>query len=431
MPHDQYNGPDLPSDPFETRLSSALHDTGGLFDTDRAALVAAGAARGRRLKLRRRAAVLGGAATVVAAVLGGALVLPGGGSGAGAGQAGGGQAGAVGARPKASPTASPAPAGVTKQQMISTLEKLLPKGRLSEQQGRGTDEEPSYAPMASLVFDDGKGPAAVTVALGRVQPGSEEARQTVLCPDKVYIPHDDCRTTRLADGSVVMVFQGYEYPDRRVDTKHWLAELVTPTGQHVSVMEWNAAQEKDAPISRPEPPLDPAGLTRLVSAQEWRALVDDIPIDPNQQTGGPTRAPEQPGAPVRSTLQTLLPKGLNVVNRSSNEAGFGYLVVDDGKGASLVQVNVQTGMSKDAGALFGSGSETLPDGTRVAVHQGPGEKGGEGVVMWTVDTLRTDGRRVVISAFNSGTQHDAATRETPGLTIAQMRAIALSPQWWK
>ncbi|MFF9621738.1 hypothetical protein [Streptomyces griseosporeus] len=432
MPHDQYLGSDLPSDPsdpFETRLSSALRDTGGLFDTDRASLVAAGAARGRRLKLRRRAAVFGGAATVVAAAVGGALVLPGGGSGAGSGQ----QAGAVGARPKASPTASatPAPAGVTKQQMISTLVKLLPKGEVSEQYGRGTDENPGYAPLASVVFDDGKGPAAITVGLQRVQPGSDEARETVQCPDKVYIPHDDCRTTRLADGSVVMVFQGYEYPDRRVDTKHWLAELVTPTGQHVSVMEWNSAQEKDAPISRPEPPLDPAALTRLAAAQEWRGLVDDIPVDPRQQSGGPTRAPEQPGAPVRSTLQALLPKGLDVVGRSGNEAGFGYLVVDDGKGASLVQVNVQTGMGGDAKSLFDSGDETLPDGTRVAVHQGPGEKGGEGVVMWTVDTLRPDGRRVVISAFNSGTQHDAATRETPALTIAQMRTIALSPQWWK
>jgi NAD(P)H-hydrate repair Nnr-like enzyme with NAD(P)H-hydrate epimerase domain len=91
---------------------------------------------------------------------------------------------------------------------------------------------------------------------------------------------------------------------------------------------------------------------------------------------------------------------------------------------------VQPGMSDVAGQLFDSGDETLPDGTRVAVHQGPGEKGGAGVVMWTVDTLRTDGRRVMISAFNSGTQNDAATRDTPALTIAQMREMALSPQWF-
>ncbi|GAA3220717.1 hypothetical protein ACFQE4_20390 [Streptomyces thermocoprophilus] len=94
-------------------------------------------------------------------------------------------------------------------------------------------------------------------------------------------------------------------------------------------------------------------------------------------------------------------------------------------------MNVQTRMNDVADELFGSDAETLPDGTRVAVHQGPGEKGGEGVVMWTVDTLRADGRRVVISAFNSGQQSTARTRETPALTVAQMREIALSPAWWK
>jgi hypothetical protein len=49
--------------------------------------------------------------------------------------------------------------------------------------------------------------------------------------------------------------------------------------------------------------------------------------------------------------------------------------------------------------------------------------------MWTVDTLRTDGSRVVISAFNAGTQHEAPTRETPALTMKQLREIALSPRW--
>jgi hypothetical protein len=314
--------------------------------------------------------------------------------------------------------------------MIRTLESLLPPGQVSQQRGRGTDEEPRYAPNAALVHDDGKGPGAVTVALSRVRPGSSEARQAVQCPEKAYIPYDSCETDRLADGSVVMVLQGYEYPDRRVDTKHWTAELVTPTGQHVSVSEWNAAAEKDAPVSRSEPPLSAAQLTHLVAARQWRALVDAIPVDPRQ----PTADPAPPGGDLhaRADLLALLPRGLKVVDTSDDEAGdFAYAVVDDGKGKSLVQVNVQPGMLDVAEDLFGSGAETLPDGTRVAVHQGPGEKGGEGVVMWTVDTLRADGRRVVISAFNSGAQHDAATRETPALTIDRMRRMALSPQWWQ
>ena len=48
-----------------------------------------------------------------------------------------------------------------------------------------------------------------------------------------------------------------------------------------------------------------------------------------------------------------------------------------------------------------------------------------------MDTLRTDGRRVVVSAFNSGAQETPATRQTPALTMRQLRAIALSPAWWR
>lgn len=128
-------------------------------------------------------------------------------------------------------------------------------------------------------------------------------------------------------------------------------------------------------------------------------------------------------------LSLLLPDELKRVSYGSQETGFGYMVVDDGKGRSLVQVNVQPGMSDAADELFGEGSETLKDGTRVAVHQGPGEKGGAGVVMWTVDTLRKDGLRVVVSAFNAAAQNKAATRAEPALTVKQLRTIALSPRW--
>ncbi|MFF0624136.1 hypothetical protein [Streptomyces sp. NPDC004296] len=119
-----------------------------------------------------------------------------------------------------------------------------------------------------------------------------------------------------------------------------------------------------------------------------------------------------------------------VKKSGDGDTSFGYAVVDDGRGRSLVQVNVQPDMRDVAGDLFGSGARTLPDGTRIAVHQGPGEKGGDGVVMWTVDTMRTDGRRVVVSAFNAETQQSAATRTAPALTVEQMRKIALDPKWW-
>ncbi|MEV0737523.1 hypothetical protein AB0I51_16415 [Streptomyces sp. NPDC050549] len=401
------------ADPFETRLAAGLRDAGGAFETDRAALVTAGALKGRRRLLRRRnAAVMSGAAGIALVGVGTALLLP------------SGSPDAQGS-PAASTRASSAPAPVPRQTLISMLTRLVGNGAYSKVEARGTDEGP--APYVHAVYDDGNGKSAVELNLGRLKPGSDEARQATKCPAKVFTHYDACRTSRLADGSVVMVLQGYEYPDRRVDTKLWRAELVTPQGQHVSVSEWNAAAEKDSPITRSQPPLSPARLTKLVASKVWRQAIDAIP----EQTPTATPAPGDTafGAPVAPTLKSLLPKGLTVSDSSGDDTGFGYLVVDDGKGRSLVQVNVQANMSDVEGDLFGSDAEVLSDGTKVATHQGPGEKGGAGVVMWTVDTIRTDGMRVVISAFNSGAQDTPSTRTAPALTMKQLREIALSPKW--
>lgn len=49
--------------------------------------------------------------------------------------------------------------------------------------------------------------------------------------------------------------------------------------------------------------------------------------------------------------------------------------------------------------------------------------------MWTADTIRTDGFRVVVSAFNSGSQNAKATRQTPALTMQQLKSIATSGKW--
>lgn len=415
MPVDQHQ------DPFEERLATALHDTGDTFDTDRAALAERGTVRGRRKQLVRRAGVVGAATSVVVACVGGALVLRSGGPATEAAPS------SLAASSKPKPTPSATAADMTGEQMIAAFKSLLPKGSFSQEGGRGTEptegmEEP--APYAGLVFDDGKGAAALSIAVGRVQPGGTEARQAAQCPDKAFVAYDACKTSRLTDGSVVTVLQGYEYPDRRVETKLWTAELVTPTGQHVTVREWNAAAEKGSPVTRPQPPLSPAQLTTLAAAKEWRSVANALPA--------PRLEPELPGSDLhaRADLLALLPKGLKVTDRSGDDDGeYAYAVVDDGKGASFVQVNVQPDMRDVAGDLFGSDDETLPDGTRVAVHQGPGDDKGA-TVMWTVDTMRKDGRRVVISAFNAGTQKGPATRKTPALTIAQMRTMALDARWW-
>ncbi|MGX9883809.1 hypothetical protein [Streptomyces sp. NPDC002276] len=404
------------ADPFETRLAAGLRDAGDAFETDRAALVTAGALKGRRRLLRRRnAAVMSGAAGIALVGVGTAVLLPSGSPDT--------QGSPAADATRASASAAPAP--VSGQALFLTLGRLMGSGWYAKVEARGTDEGP--APYVHAVYDDGKGKSAIELSLGRVEPGSDDARQATTCPAKVFTHYDACDTNRLADGSTVMVLQGYEYPDRRVDTKLWSAELVTPQGQHVSVSEWNAAAEKDSPITRPQPPLSPARLTKFVASKEWRQAIDAMP----EQTPTATAEPSDTalGTPIAPTLKSLLPKGFTVSESSGDDADFGYLVVDDGKGKSLVQVNVQADMSDVEGELFGSDAEVLSDGTKVATHQGPGEKGGSGVVMWTVDTIRTDGTRVVISAFNSGAQDTPSTRETPALTMKQLRAIALSSKW--
>ncbi|MFD8219296.1 hypothetical protein ACFV2U_37790 [Streptomyces sp. NPDC059697] len=417
--HDRYHhhrGHDH-EDRFEERLGEALHHAGGAYETDRRALVAAGEARGHRLLLRGRAAVVGGVASVALVGLGGALLVPGGDDGR--------QSVATGAK---TPVASAAPnKSYTGDELIGILKKLLPRGKFGTAEARGTDER--LPPYAQVVYNDGKGEAAIAVGLGRDLPGSEQARQTVERPDKVLAPYDRCAVTRLPDGSTLKIVQGHEYPDRRADTKLWTADLVTPKGQHVSVSEWNAAAEKGAPVSRAEPPLSPAGLKTLATAGAWLGVVDAIPVDPEAPTAAAAQPSGASGRAIGSTLVSLLPKGVKVVAKSGPDSGYGYVVLDDGKGRSLVQINVQPNMSDVEHQLFGADAETPADGTKVVTHKEPGEKGGAGVVMWTADTIRTDGFRVVVSAFNSGSQETAATRTAPALTTKQLRAIALSAKW--
>lgn len=415
MPVDQHE------DPFENRLGDALRQAGDTFDTDRSALVTGGEGRGRQFLRRRRAAVAGGVAGVALAGVGGTLLVPWGGDGGGA---------SVAADPTPAPSVSAGP--VSGDELLRTLEGLLPEGKISGTDASGTDD----GPYALLVHDDGEGGAAISVSLARVEPGSAYARQATACPAEELTPYDACSSTRLPDGSLLRLFQGYEYPDRRVDTKLWTADLVTPEGQQVSLSEWNAEAQKGAPVTRTDPPLSPEQLKKVVTDEAWLTAVDTIPED----SGAGTSEPEPPagagGAVIRSTLTGLLPEDVEVVSEGDDESDeYAFVVVDDGDGATFVQINVQPHLLEGPDGelvedqLYGADAEVLPDGTKLTTQQGPETDKGTGLLMWTVDALRPDGLRVVVSAFNSGGQRMPATRETPALGMDDLRKIALSEEW--
>ncbi|MFD6758830.1 hypothetical protein [Streptomyces roseolus] len=442
MPLNEHHDPDAE---FLGEFGSALRATGEGFPVDsRPELVSGGLARGRRRLLRRRLAVTGGALALAAigagGVYAGSVVTPAeqaDKASAAAPSRGGGVTPTPDQQAVATPdagTLKPGEAEIPLSRIADVLKANTPAGNWRFDNLDGTGQG------VSGYFDDGRGEAAVRAFLSRAGRTPEAGADMVTCPEKAYVPHDDCEAGRLGDGSRWMVFQGYEYPDKREETKNWRATLLTEDGFLVDVSEYNAPAEKGAEISRENPPFSAAQLKSLVTAEAWRPLLKQIPPLPTApakpgKVGAPGKVRQAPpqitGNGVTNTLRALLPKGLTVVDKGG-EGEFGFVVVDDGKGKSLVQINVQYGMDEVADQLYGSGDvTTLPDGRKVKLIQQPGEKGGEGVVWWTADTMTKDGFRVVVGAFNTGAQHEAATRAEPALTLEQLKAIALDPKWTK
>lgn len=447
MPHD-----DLSSEPFdrndrndrndrsgrfEDELGAVLRTTGAAFAADSGSeLVSDGLRRGRRRLVRRRLAMTGGALALVAVAAGGVhgagLFAP---SGTGAPAAVAQQPADGPAAPGDGTTAEvpnekdPHRATLPVEDLAAVLKAHTPGGTWQIMNAGGTGHH------VSGVYDDGRGRAAVTVGLSRAQGDGEAGTGQVTCPSKVHTVYDACTSERLPDGSRLMILQGYEYPDRRVDTKVWRAVLLTRDDFLVDASEYNAPAEKGAAVTRADPPFSPGRLKALVTAEAWKPLLERLPVVPVRKPTADPGRPEEPAEPsgpaVRAALRSLLPEDVDVVDQGG-DAGYGYAVVDDGRGRSLIEINVQLGMNDVRSSLFGTGEvTTLPDGRVVKLLQRPGEKGGEGVVWWTVDTMTPAGFRVVVSAFNAGGQHAAATRPEPALTMEELKTIALSPKWRK
>ncbi|MFC7977430.1 hypothetical protein ACPCAE_18085 [Streptomyces cinereoruber] len=412
-----------PPDAFEEELGTVLRRTGdGFAADDRRELVEGGLRRGRRRLARRRLAVTGSALALVAMAAGGVY------GGLLFGPTGPVDTASVAAPPK--PTSATEPPGplpdtarIPVKEAAAVLKAHTPAGQWT------IDNENGLGQGVLGVYDDGHGKAAVTVLLSRSYGPGEAGEGMVTCPDKAHDPDVECTTEKLPGVGRLMLLQGYEYPDRREETKDWRATLLTEDGFIVDVNEYNAAAEKGAPVSRENPPFTLAQLKALVTADAWRPLLAKLTEPPRRTT--PPSAPGEPSAEaLQATLRSLLPKSVKVKDKGG-QSGYGYVVVDDGKGRSFVEINVQTGMDDVADHLRAIGATTLPDGRLVGVTQEAAEKGGDGVVARTVDTLTPEGFRVVITNLNSDGYRAPATRAEPALTVDQLKAIALSPKWQK
>ncbi|MEV0089983.1 hypothetical protein [Streptomyces sp. NPDC050738] len=407
--------------PFEDQLGDSLRRTGESFHPDdNPALVAGGERRGRRTVRRRRTAAVTGSVVALALVgFGGAYA---GGVFDADGVSGGAKGASVAAPAKPSPVASPG--GVTKEQVLKIFKGLLPDGKTTQETASGADPDAgpkSVSPGASLVFDDGHGKAGIGISISAVGKDPDVVDGYVTCPSKAMVNYDRCAAGSLPNGSRFMVIQGYEYQDQPDGTKNWRASVVTANGILLDANEYNAPTEKGSATTRTNPPLSMTQMKALVTSTAWKPVIASVkPLDEK-----PRRSTEPSAADVQSVLIALLPAEVKVADKGG-QSGYGFVVVNDGKGDSLVQINVQRNMQDvtPVGEIT-----TLPDASLLGLNEGVGEKGGSGVVQRTADVVAPDGFRVVISAFNTGNQASAATRAKPALTLAQLKAIALDPKW--
>ncbi|MEU2906145.1 hypothetical protein ABZ771_25195 [Streptomyces globisporus] len=211
-----------------------------------------------------------------------------------------------------------------------------------------------------------------------------------------------------------------------------VGQTATPTAEtatDAATPTPSATPEEAATVAPSDAPTDGATATATPTAGTGTGEPSPDPTSRGTHDAGEP-APPLDHTLLMPTFRALLPEGLTVTDVTDSGGEFASVVVNDGKGRSLVQINVQQDMRDVAHQLYGDAT-TLPDGTLLATSKKPGEKGGAGVVMWTADSMRPDGMRVVVSAFNSGEQSSAATRKAPALTMDQLTALVISPEWPK
>jgi hypothetical protein len=136
------------------------------------------------------------------------------------------------------------------------------------------------------------------------------------------------------------------------------------------------------------------------------------------------------------TLKSLLPAGLKVSQPRTWGDNFiaASYVVDDGKGGSLIEVQVMTRQTQIscANEAHPENCTERPDGTIVLAEHTPTRSAhGTPVAAATSVQLRyPDGRIIVVGNANSTAWKKAPiTRAKPLLTVAQLTAIADSKAW--
>ncbi|WP_329538467.1 hypothetical protein OG568_60625 (plasmid) [Streptomyces sp. NBC_01450] len=308
--------------------------------------------------------------------------------------------------------------------MTRTLQDLLPAGGSTVQQQKESGAGPATGtpPYVEVNFREGGREAKVSVALTRWGASAPPP-----CPDTAYFPYSRCTESTRTDGSRVAVDRSPESPDRPSGAKAVTVTWIAANGDQVAVRQSRPSGDGAATAAHPPGlPLTQAQLTAIAVSARWGKLHSLLPR-PKPSTPEPVAA--MTGPRIAKLLTSLLPAGMHASGPGGSD-GFGHIVVDDGKGKSLVAANVQKWDPEDPGItkIF-TDARTLPDGTKATASERPAPGNGKGAVQLTYDTVREDGFRVVIMAVNAPAYGIPADREKPALDTGQLKTMALSKAW--
>ncbi|MBY8842190.1 hypothetical protein [Streptomyces sp. SP2-10] len=419
---------------FEVRVAHAMRRTTGDFPPHSADLVRRSVGRGRRMRLYAAVRIAAAAVAVVGA--GGGLLATGafGGHGDGTPEQ-------LRTAARGTPTGKPASraaAPVSGEEMVRTLKSLLPPGgTVSAASGRGTQEgDDGVRPGAELTYTTAEGVSGIDLTVSRLDPGLPYDQQgDGGCLPVEVRPYDTCTTQKLPGGAVLNTTKSFTYPNSDTGQKRWYVVLTTADGAQLSVQEFGGGGEK-ASSGGADPLLSLPQLTSIVRSSAWQKVIAALPAP--ERTPASTASPRREhasGARLTRVLKDHLPRGGTVSDVNASD-GLVQLVHDDGHGKNMVEVDVQYDMTDSLAGLMDCDdvpghceAVTLGDGTRVKKVRGKSEKGGSAQV-WLVDTLRPDGRRVVVREINSFAESAPVTRPRPELGMDRLLSIALDKRFF-
>ena len=223
-------------------------------------------------------------------------------------------------------------------------------------------------------------------------------------------------------------------------------QVTRADGGSISLMSFNAPQEKQVEHTRAKPVLTVAELTKIADSTQWR-----FPAKPPVPTAGPDKPnPKDPGAghpgvPVKQTLETLkkvLPKNLPTSRPetwggdTNGYNGAAYLV-NDGKGLSRVDAFVtrETPVTKCTSEQPASSCKVMPDGsvvgwTKNAPTYSDARQDKDGVLANIVNIHYPDGRAITMTSYNGPQEKDAKhTRVKPFFSTDQLLVMAGNKAW--